>query len=231
MKVAPPSSYEAAFSSAPRRRTSRGAHDPIKNLASLHSGAVIGTTPFNEEEEYMSLDRSPSPRAGGGWSSPGLNATTPPNGRLRGASPGKKQYGDLGQGSGSSSSSVTWETAKANSARVNGYPTRFQSQNQGFFARHMRRLSSSLPHFAHGGQEDRYAEKEKLGRGRIPMGKRGWKSLMSLEFWRELPRRIWLLLARRRKIVAMVLVLVMMVVLLNNKSEPYTVRQDWKVRC
>lgn len=209
-----PASYEATVSSGSRRRTSKGTHE-LKNAQLLHSGSVIGTTPFNEEEEYMSLDRSPSPRAGGGWSSPGLT-TTPPsepsgaNGRLRGASPGKK-YGEL------SSGHVTWDSAKASSARVNKYPS-YQSQNQGFFARHMRRISSGLPYFAHGGQEDRYAEKEKLNRGRTP-GRIDLKSLKDVGFWKELPRRMGLMLSRRRKYVALILLLILSIVLMNNPSE------------
>lgn len=144
----------------------------------------------------MSLDHSPSPHQSGGWSSPGL--TTPyeeTNGsRSRGPSPSKR-YGDL---NGGQDSGVTWANAKANSARVNGYPT-YQSQNQGFFARHMRRMSQNLPYFQHGGQEDRYAEKEKLGRGRAG----GGGGIPPLQ---ELPRRVGLMLSRRRKWAALLIV-------------------------
>jgi len=48
------------------------------------------------------------------------------------------------------------------SAGLSGYPS-FSTQNQGFFTRHMRRISSSLPRFS---SNVPYAEKEKLGRGR-----------------------------------------------------------------
>lgn len=47
---------------------------------------------------------------------------------------------------------------------VSNYPS-FSTQNQGFFTRHMRRISSSLPSF-HAQEDDKYADKEKLGRGR-----------------------------------------------------------------
>jgi mannan polymerase II complex MNN10 subunit len=145
----------------------------------------------------MSLDRSPSPRRGGGWSSPGL--TSPyDSSSPRSRSPAKK-YGELNGGAG-----VTWASAKANSARVNGYPSYVQSQNQGFFGRHYRKLSQSLPYFTHGGQEDRFAEKEKLGRGRAGGGS-GWGRWS----WREVPRRVGLLLSRRRKYFALLLVLVL----------------------
>jgi mannan polymerase II complex MNN10 subunit len=59
---------------------------------------------------------------------------------------------------------VTWESAKAKSNGVNGYPS-FSTQGPGFFNRHMRTLSASLPRF-NLGPEKTYAEKEKLGRGR-----------------------------------------------------------------
>lgn len=56
-------------------------------------------------------------------------------------------------------SNVTWATAKARSDEVNGYPS-FSTRNNGFFSRHARQISRSLPSFVRG------AEKEKLGRGR-----------------------------------------------------------------
>jgi mannan polymerase II complex MNN10 subunit len=59
---------------------------------------------------------------------------------------------------------VTWESAKAKTEGVNGYPS-FSTQNNGFFNRHYRNISNSLPSF-NMGPEKSYAEKEKLGRGR-----------------------------------------------------------------
>lgn len=210
-----PAGAEATVSSSHRRRTSRGTHAPPNTLRSPTFSHSFGTSPFNEEDEYqkdhMSLDRPPSPLPGGGWSSPGL-ATTPPieNHIARSRSPGQKNYGKLNGGR------VTWDGAKANSARVNGYPS-YQSQNQGFFARHMRRISSGLPRFAHGGEEDRYAEKEKLGRGRIWTQSPVWH--WTLQDWKELPRRISLLISRRRKQVGVLLFFILCVVLFNNPSE------------
>lgn len=149
----------------------------------------------------MSLSRSPSPRRDGGWSSPGL--TTPydeSNGRSR--SP-RKAYGDVNGGA----QGVTWASAKANSARVNGYPS-YQSQNKGFFSRHMRNLSESLPYFAHGGQEDRHAEKERSARGRNSGGS-----------WADVPRRIAFLLSRRRKYAAMLVLGIFAVLLWFSKRK------------
>jgi mannan polymerase II complex MNN10 subunit len=49
---------------------------------------------------------------------------------------------------------------------ANGYPS-FSTQNQGFFTRHMRRISSSLPRFnAH--SDSPYAKHEKAKRGSWP---------------------------------------------------------------
>lgn len=105
----------------------------------------------------MSLSRSPSPNEDGGWSSPGLTTNyvetsgraSPANG-LRGAN----------------ASSVTWDGARKKSSKVNGgYPS-FSTQNNGFFSRHMRNISSSLPKFVITPDDSKYAEKEKLGRGR-----------------------------------------------------------------
>lgn len=149
----------------------------------------------------MSLSRSPSPRRDGGWSSPGL--TTPydeSNGRSR--SP-RKAYGDINGGA----QGVTWASAKANSARVNGYPS-YQSQNKGFFSRHMRNLSESLPYFAHGGQEDRHAEKERSSRGRNSGGS-----------WADVPRRIAFLLSRRRKYAAMLVLAIFAILLWFSKRK------------
>ncbi|EMC93652.1 glycosyltransferase family 34 protein [Baudoinia panamericana UAMH 10762] len=171
----------------------------------------------------MSLDRSPSPQRGGGWSSPGLN--TPyddTNGRAR--SPAGRRYNDANGGTGGGGrDGVTWASAKANSARVNGYPT-YQSQNQGFFGRHYRKISQSLPYFAHGGQEERYAEKEKLGRGRVS----SWEAYgdggggMNLL---DLPRRLALLLSRKRKYVALLLVVLLAVMAVFQKPLLYWYRR------
>ncbi|KAK6609242.1 glycosyltransferase family 34 protein [Botrytis cinerea] len=105
----------------------------------------------------MSLSRSPSPRPGGGWASPGLSS---PYANVSGrSSPNKMQR------TGGNGGSVTWESARAKSEEVNGYPS-FSTKNNGFFNRHIRNISNSLPHF-HMGGDGSYAEKEKLGRGRF----------------------------------------------------------------
>lgn len=116
---------------------------------------------------YMSLSRSPSPRRGGGWASPGL--TTPYDG-VSGRSTPRPGYTEF-PFNGGSINNVTWASAKAKSEEINGYPS-FSTQNNGFFSRHARQISRRLPSFNLGGRKD-YAEKEKLGRGRWPVGRGG----------------------------------------------------------
>lgn len=97
----------------------------------------------------MSLSRSPSPGPGGGWSSPGLNINT--SGR---SSPATAFPGPNGN-------QVVWESARMKNMGKSGYPS-FATQNQGFFTRHLRRISSSLPRF---NSNIHYAEKEKIQKG------------------------------------------------------------------
>ncbi|OGE50979.1 hypothetical protein PENARI_c015G00036 [Penicillium arizonense] len=78
----------------------------------------------------MSLSRSPSPHAGGGWSSPGLvpsSGTSPP------------RPGTLSPGSG-----ISWAAARAKSDEVRGYPS-FSTRNSGFFSRQKHKLTTRLP--------------------------------------------------------------------------------------
>lgn len=187
---------------------------PRDKTAVRHSGVQHQVVAEESERlaSPMSLDRSPSPRRGGGWSSPGLTSPYEDGGHGRARSPAKG-YGELRAGG---AGGVTWASAKANSARVNGSPAGAyqQSQNQGFFGRHYRKLSESLPYFAHGGQEDRYAGKEKLGRGRP-----GWRGREGWGGWRELPRRMGRLLSRRRRSLALVLLLLGALLLWSHQRE------------
>ena len=85
---------------------------------------------------------------------------------MSGKSSPRKGYGDYQVNGSASGDNVTWASAKAKSEEVKGYPS-FSTRNQGFFSRHARKLSSSLPTFNMGGRKD-FADKEKLGRGRWP---------------------------------------------------------------
>ncbi|KAI1916514.1 alpha-1,6-mannosyltransferase [Ophidiomyces ophidiicola] len=115
----------------------------------------------------MSLSRSPSPRPGGGWSSPGLTTGS----RNSGASTPRKGYEDAHgvhiNGFGPAGPhAASWAAAKAKSDHVREYPS-FSTRNNGFFSRQRRRISASLPRFRMNGM---YGEKEKLGRGRWSPG-------------------------------------------------------------
>ncbi|KAI0189411.1 galactosyl transferase GMA12/MNN10 family protein [Xylaria flabelliformis] len=105
----------------------------------------------------MSLSRSPSPIPGGGWSSPGLDIAS--SGR---SSPAKMTF------SGSSNGAVSWESARMKSRGVAGYPS-FSTQNQGFFTRHMRRISSSLPSFSVKKDDDTEKDKTRPAQWKIPV--------------------------------------------------------------
>ena len=106
----------------------------------------------------MSLSRSPSPRLGGGWASPGLTSPYDSVGS-------RKTYGDLQTNGGiNRGSGVTWASAEARSKEVKGYQP-ISSRNAGFFTRHAREISNSLPKFSMNGKRG-YGDKEKLGRGR-----------------------------------------------------------------
>ena len=106
----------------------------------------------------MSRAQSPSPRTGFGWS---RSEDDRPHVMMSGHSSPIKSYGQ----SNGNPRTVTWTSAKARSEGVNGYPS-FSTRKKGFFGRHYRRLSGSLPRFHMGGGARDYAEKEKLGRGR-----------------------------------------------------------------
>ncbi|KAL7771304.1 hypothetical protein CFE70_001247 [Pyrenophora teres f. teres 0-1] len=121
----------------------------------------------------LDMSRSPSPKPGG-WSSPGLS--TPYDGT-----------GPTGPyANGSSSHNVTWASAQARSAEVKGYPG-FIPRNQGFFGKHFRKISTSLP-FNHG-------EKEKLGRGRNQNKVMQFLNGIAMTLWRLRKRVLMLLLA------------------------------------
>ena len=77
----------------------------------------------------MSLSRTPSPIPGGGWAAPGLNVNS--SGRTTPSA------------TFATSNRVQWEES---SGPRDGHAT-FSTQNRGFFTRHIRRISNSLPIF------------------------------------------------------------------------------------
>jgi hypothetical protein len=96
----------------------------------------------------MSLDRDPSPREEGWWSSPGLVSFADRNGSPSGS-----------QGTITNGNTVTWSAAKRKSAMVNEHSA-FASRSGGLISRHLRSFSNSLPTFSRGGDYS-YAEKDK----------------------------------------------------------------------
>lgn len=120
----------------------------------------------------MSLSRSPSPRPGGGWSSPGL---TPGSGTStpRGFSPSPSSLAPGG---------ISWAAAKAKSDEVRGYPS-FSTRNSGFFSRQKRQISARLPSFrGNAGQSHGrgYIDKDGSGGSFWPSGSGFWGSLAML---------------------------------------------------
>ncbi|KAL1302525.1 hypothetical protein AAFC00_002911 [Neodothiora populina] len=142
----------------------------------------------------MSLSRSPSPQRAGGWSSPGLSNSFA---HSRSSTP-VKSY-SVNPATTSQPHNVTWASAQARSAQVNGYPA-YQDTGLGFFGKHMRNISNSLPFFNQHPQDDRFAEKEKLGRGR-------WQPRPGSSRWAGIGGRLGRLLWRMRLRVMVILVL------------------------
>lgn len=142
----------------------------------------------------MSLSRSPSPQRGGGWSSPGLNANFA---QSRTSTPVKSYTQSQG---------VTWASAQARSQQVNSSPA-FQDRGSGFFGKHMRKISSSLPFFNNGSSapyDERQAEKEKAAKGRWAPARGGSMANLKSMFGRHL----WKLRSR----FALVLVFLLLVI-------------------
>jgi mannan polymerase II complex MNN10 subunit len=111
----------------------------------------------------MSLSRSPSPRRGGGWSSPAL--TTTPYGNGNGNSSNSSNNGSARRPSPMRDSAahggpgnVRWTAAQSRGANK---ASTFAPLAQGI-GRHFRKVSGRLPIFS---SKD-YSDKEKLGRGR-----------------------------------------------------------------
>lgn len=87
----------------------------------------------------------------------------------------RKSYGQL------DTNGPTWAGAQERSAKVNGLDS--SKQGGGFFGRHFRSLSTSLPTFQKGVEKD-YSEKEKLGRGRSLGVLKSLGSVLTRQGWR-----------------------------------------------
>lgn len=131
-----------------------GATSGLPALACFKSASALPGTP--SQTPPMSLSRSPSPRRGGGWSTPGL---TDESGH---GTPRRRDYGDL---NGSTSNDNAWAAAKAKSSQVRNTPS-FTTRNEGFFSRQKRKISATLPRFNSFNSNQKDWNAEKLGRGR-----------------------------------------------------------------
>lgn len=216
INLASPSSTQVTTGAQRRRRTSSSTRQsPQLNLqeqrpSSGRLGASSGFPAGGQAQPLpaipgtphgsMSLSRSPSPRRGGGWSSPGL---TSPYDNVSGSASPRKTYGDLQTNGLSSGDNVTWAKAKARSEEVKGYPS-FTTRNNGFFSRHARKISTSLPTFRMTGRRD-FSDKERLGRGR-------WAQMggsRTGRFLAYLGRMMWRLRLRLGILLAFVLAIVL----------------------
>ncbi|KAL1842563.1 hypothetical protein VTJ49DRAFT_4846 [Mycothermus thermophilus] len=159
----------------------------------------------------MSLSRSTSPIPGGGWATPGLDITggrSSPTRALSGTPAMWQQSSRLGRNHGGGGYG-------GGSNHNNRYPS-FSTRTQGFFGRHMRRLSNSLPRF---NSSPYYADKEKLGRER-------WSAQNA-----TLPGRIRSILGRMgRKMKTRLLFLLILLSLLVFFNSPFVYwwrRSSW----
>lgn len=142
----------------------------------------------------MSLSRSPSPLPAGGWSSPGLDTNASGRSSPSTAFPG------------SNGNQVVWESARIKNMGNGGYPS-FATQNQGFFTRHMRRISNSLPQF---NTSTHYAEKEKLQRGK-------WAPAQSVPLYGRI-RNILARMGRKSKLRVLFVLLLLLAILIFYQS-------------
>ena len=147
----------------------------------------------------MSLSRSPSPKRGGGWASPGLNANFA---QSRSSTP-VTSY--------SQNHSVTWASAQARSHQVNGYPA-YQDAGSGFLSKHMRKISASLPFFNNTPKDERQAEKEKMNRARWAPARGGYFANFKSMLGHHMQR------SKSRFILVLVLVLLIICFYTTRKS-------------
>lgn len=101
----------------------------------------------------MSLSRSPSPVPGGGWAAPGL---IEPYENMGGHPSPRQAYGEKNEQT--DGNGVIWASPRKRNDQTNGYPN-FAPRGDGFFQRHSRRISESLPTFI--GRRRSHAEKER----------------------------------------------------------------------
>lgn len=174
-------------------------------LASSEPVPVIIGNPFPTPS--MSLSRSPSPRRGGGWSTPGLGDDSDHG------TPRRRDYGNL---NGSTPNDTAWAAAKAKSTQIQNTPS-FTTRNEGFFSRQKRKISATLPRFNSFNSNRKDWNAEKLGRGRWrPAGSGKWSSLKTL---------VGNILRKFKVLIVMIIFMILGTVLWSKSSTCF--RSQW----
>lgn len=194
---AAPSSSSPTVSSSIEEYKPCGASLGVPAQAFPESTSAIPSAPSSNPP--MSLSRSPSPRPGGGWSTPGL-AEVSDHG-----TPRQLHYSGA---NGSASTDLAWAAAKAKSDQVRNTPS-FTTRNEGFFSRQRRKISATLPRFNSFGPNHKDWNAEKLNRGRWrPSGDGKWSRLKTLVGN----------VLRKFKVLIFMLVLILLMTVLWSKS-------------
>ena len=161
--VSPATEEKTLFAS---RTSHSGTASGLEGAGGVAQAPLLPTIPGTPRR--MSLDRSPSPQTGGGWSSPGL--TTGNNTRNGKRTPSPRAQFDF------NAHEATWVTAQARSGEVKGFQPRTRAAP--WIPYGLRNLSLPLPRFDTKLGGTRYADKEKLNRGRLP--RNNWERIQML---------------------------------------------------
>jgi mannan polymerase II complex MNN10 subunit len=111
--------------------------------------------------------------------------------------------------------SVTWASAQARSHQVNGSPA-YQDARSGFFGKHMRNISASLPFFNNAPKDERQAEKEKTGRARWAPARGGYLANIKAMLGRHMLR------SKSRFVMVLVVLLLIVCFYTTRKSADRT---------
>jgi len=187
--VSPSSASFFPNSSSHRRRRSHGQSNAATDRPQLDTNDRPPPSPLEaidewdraqdrDRDHYDPFSKSPASRKMADGRTPSPHEENGGFGQENGKTGQRKSYGVL------ETNGPTWAGAQERSARVNGAAR--SKQDGGFFGRHLRSLSTSLPRFQMGDDKN-YSEKEKLGRGRSPGVLGGIKHLAGLGWRLRLP--------------------------------------------
>jgi len=187
--VSPSSASFFPNSSSHRRRRSHGQLNAASDRPQLDTNDRPPPSPLEaidewdraqdrDRDHYDPFSKSPASRKMADGRTPSPSEENGGFGQENGKTGQRKTYGVV------ETNGPTWAGAQERSARVNGAAR--AKQDGGFFGRHLRSLSTSLPRFQMGDDKN-YSEKEKLGRGRSPGVLGGIKHLAGLGWRLRLP--------------------------------------------